>query len=144
MEGQKRLDESDNLIDSSNITVKDIKKYCEVSKTLQHMGNEFLMELRHATPLCRHDILGISKIDAIVENVTVSKDGNIMITIYDLFRNTNKACLVLDTSLFLESRKKCAEDCYNNFIISEEIRREEVLKAKEIAEYERIKAKYNL
>jgi hypothetical protein len=128
---------------TKEITEHDIEWFYEINETLAFMGHEFLMELRHCIPPT-DDILGIPKIDAIVDNVVVTKNKHILVTIYDITNNRNRVCFTLDAKNFLKDRKKCAEDCYNEWFLEEKQRRFDMTKEKELKEYNRIKTKYNL
>lgn len=125
------------------ITEHDIEWFCEINETLTFMAREFLMELRHCIPPT-DDIMGIPKIDAIVDDVVVTKNKHILVTIYDITNNRNRVCFTLDAKLFLKDRKECAEDCYNGWFLEEKKRRFDITKEKELKEYNRIKTKYNL
>lgn len=95
-----------------NITINDIDTYCRVSKALIIMGEEFIRELRYVVPLHINNIFGIRKSDILLEKVEAKSNNFILLTIYDLTKPSKKVCLSLNAPLFIENRKKCAEEYY--------------------------------
>ena len=133
----------------NKITIEDFKRYQVIENQLYSMATEFKDTLIEVVPkdvdiwdMPRHHVF-IKEIEPMGENIIFKYEN--------LYDNTNTGNFRLNAEKFIENHIEYAKEFANEKVM-EVMERERIAKAnmaefvkkQEMAEYERIKAKYNL
>lgn len=133
------------------ITLEDFKRYTEVKEELYKMGYEFLKIINDITPR------GYRPLQTHFNRIAFSyvcgdDEGNVWLVYFDKFADDGSEYFIkVNAKEFFENHKEAACNYVNEFVEAADRKRQEIIekeqariKEREIAEYNRIKEKYQL
>lgn len=126
-------------------TIETYKTYVDVENALYKLANSFTESVKHVTPE-GYNFFDFPSKDVSVRDARAYNKEKVMIILENIYSNTQQQqMIVVDAEEFLDSPLECAKKWVEHEKKLEDQRRShDAERAKDLAEYERIKRKYNL
>jgi hypothetical protein len=125
-------------------TIETYKTYVDVENALYKLANSFTESVKHVTPE-GYNFFDFPSKDVYVRDARAYNKKKVMIILENICSNTQQQIIVVDAEEFLDSPLECAKKWVEHEKKVEDQRRSyDAERAKDLADYERIKRKYNL
>lgn len=125
-------------------TIEAYKTYVDVENVLYKLANSFTESVKHVTPE-GYNFFDFPSVKVSVRDARAYNKEKVMIVLENMHNNTQQQMIVVDAEEFLDSPFECAKKWVEHEKKVEDQRRSyDAERAKDLAEYERIKRKYNL